>query len=103
MYLARFSYDVAPANRQRALACIRHELMAARQSGMQARVLIPLTRAHGGAALQFEVSLTSLDQLEVFRSRGVGSETSDWMHTFSEILLAPPAVEILRVEEAPAP
>jgi hypothetical protein len=105
MYLARFSYDVAPANRQRALDCIRHELMAARRSGMLARVLIPLTRAHGGAALQFEVSLTSLDQLEVFRSRGVGSpeETSDWMHTFSEILLAPPAVEILRVEEAPAP
>ena len=102
MYLARFSYDVAPANRQRALDCIRHELMAARQSGLEARVLIPLTRAHGGAALQFEVSLTSLDQLEVFRSRGVGSpkETSDWMHTFSEILLAPPAVEILRVEEA---
>jgi hypothetical protein len=104
MYLARFSYDVAPANRQRALDCIRHELIAARQSGMEARVLIPLTRAHGGAALQFEVSLTSLDQLEVFRSRGVGSpkETSDWMHTFSEILLAPPAVEILRVEEASA-
>ena len=104
MYLARFSYDVAPANRQRALDCIRHELMAARQSGMEARVLIPLTRAHGGAALQFEVSLTSLDQLEVFRSRGAGSpeETGDWMHTFSAILLAPPAVEILRVEEAPA-
>jgi hypothetical protein len=103
MYLARFSYAVTPANRQRALECIRHELVAARQSGMNARILIPLTRAHGGAALQFEVSLTSLDQLEVFRSRGVGSpaETNDWMHTFSAILLAPPAVEILRVEEAP--
>lgn len=103
MYLARFSYDVTPANRQRALECIRHELAAARQSGMNARILIPLTRAHGGAALQFEVSLTSLDQLEAFRSRGVGSpaETNDWMHTFSAILLAPPAVEILRLEEAP--
>jgi hypothetical protein len=104
MYLARFSYDVTPANRQRALDCIRHELLAAQDSGLDARILIPLTRAHGGAALQFEVSLTSLDQLEIFRSRGVGSpeETNDWMHAFSAILLAPPAVEILRVEAAPA-
>jgi hypothetical protein len=104
MYLARFSYDVAPANRQRALDSIRHELEAARMNGLDARILIPLTRAHGGAALQFEVALTSLDQLEGFRSRGVGSPeaTNDWMHAFSEILLAPPAVEILRVEEARA-
>ena len=34
-----------------------------------------------------------------FRHRGVGSteETGNWMHSFSEILLAPPQVEILRV------
>ena len=104
MYLARFSYDVAPANRDRALASIQHELEAARGKGLDARILIPLTRAHGGPALQFEVALKSLDQLEAFRQRGVGSpdETGNWMHAFSEILLAPPAVEILRVESAPA-
>jgi hypothetical protein len=101
MYLARFSYDVAPANRARALESIHRELEAAGKKGLDARVLIPLTRAHGAPALQFEVTLTSLDQLEDFRQRGVGppDETTDWMHAFSEILLAPPAVEILRVEE----
>ncbi len=59
MYLARFSYDVAPLNRQRALDSIRHEVEAARKSGLNARILIPLTRAHGGPALQFEIELTS--------------------------------------------
>jgi hypothetical protein len=104
MYLARFSYDVAPLNRQRALDSILHEVEAARKTGLDARILIPLTRAHGGAALQFEIELTSLDQLEEFRHEGVGSrkETNDWMHDFSEILLSPPAVEILRVVEAHA-
>ena len=101
MYLARFFYDVAPANRDRALKSMRHELDAARKKGLDARILIPLTRAHGGPALQFEVALTKLDQLEDFRHRGAGSKdkTGDWMHAFSEILLAPPAVEILRVED----
>jgi hypothetical protein len=101
MYLARFSYDVAPLNRQRALESIRRELEAAGKSGLNARILIPLTRTHGGAALQFEIELKSLDQLEGFRHRGVGSreETNQWMHAFSEILLSPPAVEILRVDE----
>ena len=77
------------------------ELDAARKKGLDARILIPLTRAHGGPALQFEVALTKLDQLEDFRHRGAGSKdkTGDWMHGFSEILLAPPAVEILRTEE----
>jgi len=62
---------------------------------------VPLTRSHGGAALQFEVDLTTLDQLDQFRQRGVGSgsETASWMHSFSEILVAPPAVEILRVDD----
>jgi hypothetical protein len=101
MYLARFSYDVAPANRERALKSMRQELDAARKKGLDARILIPLTRAHGGPALQFEVALKSLDQLEEFRHRCAGSKnkTGDWMHAFSEILLAPPAVEILRTEE----
>ena len=64
-----------------------------------------VTRGHGnGAALQFEVELTDLDQLDQFRSRGVGSaqETGNWMHAFSEILAAPPCVEILRFEGAKA-
>ena len=34
--------------------------------------------------------------------RGSPDETGNWMHAFSEILLAPPAVEILRVESAHA-
>jgi hypothetical protein len=105
MYLARFSYDVLPVNRQRAIDFIRREIGAARSAGLDARMLVPLTRGHnGGAALQFEVELTSLDQLDQFRNRGVGSteETGNWMHAFSEILTAPPCVEILRIEEANA-
>ena len=62
MYLARFSYDVLPANRQRAIDLIRREVEAARSDGRNARLLVPLTRGHGGAALQFEVELGSLDQ-----------------------------------------
>jgi hypothetical protein len=91
MYLARFSYDVLPINRQRAVDLIRREVEAARQAGLSARLLVPLTRGHGGAALQFEVELSSLDQLDQFRQRGVGSgeETADWMQSFNEILVAP--------------
>ncbi len=57
MYLARFSYDVLPLNRQRALD-----------------------------------------------TRGIGSskETGNWMHAFSEVLTAPPGVEILHVDSAEA-
>jgi hypothetical protein len=102
MYLARFSYDVLPVNRQRAIEFIQRELAAARGKGLNARLLVPLTRGHGnGAALQFEVEMTDLDQLDQFRNRGVGSteETGNWMHSFSEILTAPPCVEILRFEQ----
>jgi hypothetical protein len=103
-YLARFSYDVLPANRQRALDLIRREVAAARRAGRGARLLVPLTRGHGGgAALQFEVELTSLDQLERVRHDGGPDEDiGDLMHAFSEILVSPPGVEILRVDEAPA-
>jgi hypothetical protein len=64
--------------------------------------LVPITRGQNGAALQFELELTSLDQLDQFRHRGVKSdeETGNWMHAFSEILLSPPMVEILRFDEA---
>jgi hypothetical protein len=101
MYLVRFSYDVLPVNRERAVDLIRREVAAAREKGLVARLLVPLTRPPGGPALQFEVELTSLDEFETFRHRGVGSsqETGTWMQAFSEILVAPPAVDILRVDE----
>src|SRR3954454_21731724 len=104
MYLARFSYDVLPVDRQQAIKLIQREIEAARGKGLRARLLVPLTRAHGGAALQFEIDLTSLDHLDQFRNRGVGGseeETGNWMHAFSGILRAPPSVEVLRVEEMP--
>jgi hypothetical protein len=109
MFLARFGYDVLPRHRDRALDLIRREVAAARTQGLAARLLVPLTRGEGGAALQFEVELSSLDQLEQVRHRGGGqgggaeAETGAWMQAFSEILTAPPCVEILRVEEAPPP
>src|SRR5260221_7364032 len=73
MYLARFSYDVLPVNRQRAIDFIRREAEAARSEGLNARLLAPLTRGQGGVALQFEVELTKLDQLDQFRNRRIGS------------------------------
>lgn len=105
MYLARFSYEFQPVNRRRAIDFIHREAAAARSNGLKARLLVPLTRGQrDGTALQFEVELTSLDQLDQFRNSGVGSseETHNWMHAFSEVLTAPPSVEILRVEDTPA-
>ena len=102
MYIARFSYDLMPASRQQSLDFIRRELQAARNNGLNGGILVPLTRGHaGGAALQFEVELTNLDQLDQFRTRGVGTseDTHNWMREFSKILTAPPCVEILRTEE----
>jgi hypothetical protein len=100
MYLARFSYQILPVNRHRALELIHREVKAARSNGLNARLLVPLTRGQGSAALQFEVELKKLDELDQFRQRGVGTkdETGNWMHSFSEILVSPPEVEILRVE-----
>jgi len=43
MYLARFSYDLLPVNRQRAIEFIRREVEAARGNGLNARLLVPLT------------------------------------------------------------
>jgi hypothetical protein len=101
MYIARFSYAVSPIDRQRAIDFIHRELEAAQRNRLNARLLVPLTRGQGGAALQFEVELSSLDQFEQFRERGIDSdqETGNWMHAFSEILTSPPEVELLRVEE----
>ena len=101
MYLARFSYDLLPVNRERAMELIRREVEAARGKGLSARLLVPLTRPPGGPALQFEIELPSLDDFESFRHRGVGSaaETESWMQAFSEILIAPPVGDLLRVDE----
>jgi hypothetical protein len=98
-YLARFCYDVRPVHRQRAIEFIRRELQAARDKRLNARLLVPLTRGEHDAALQFEVELSSLDQLDTFRQSGVvsTSETSQWMREFSEILLRPPEVMVLRL------
>ncbi len=107
MYLARFSYDVLPINRQRAIDFIRGEAAAAGKRGLNARMLVPLTRGPGGAALQFEIELTGLDQLEQFRQssaspgqQSANQQSGNWMHAFSEILTRPPEVEILRVDGA---
>jgi hypothetical protein len=101
MYIARFSYEVLPVNRQRAIDFIRQEVEAARINGLNSRLLVPFTRGPSGPALQFEIELTNLNELDQFRSRGLGSseETGQLLHSFSEILLSPPCVEILRVEE----
>lgn len=101
MYVARFSYELLPVNRQRGIEFIQREVEAARKNKLNARLLVPLTRGDGGPALQFEVELRGLDELDRFRHQGAGStaKTGDWMHAFSEILTAPPTVEILRVDE----
>lgn len=101
MYIARFSYDVLPVNRQRAIDFIHREVEAAARKQLNARLLVPLTRGQGGAALQFEVELSNLEQFDQFRERGIESseQTRDWMHAFSEILVSPPHVELLRVEQ----
>jgi hypothetical protein len=101
MYLVRFSYDVLPADRQKAIDLIRKEVESAAGRDLNARLLVPLTRGLGGAALHLEVELKNLDQLEEYRHEGAGTgkKTASWMHEFSEILLAPPGVEILRVDQ----
>jgi hypothetical protein len=100
MYVARFSYDVLPINREQAMDFIRSEVEEASRMRLKGRLLVPLTRAHGGSSLQFEVELQQLDQFEAFRHRGLKSQrkTDKWMKAFSKILLSPPVVELLRVD-----
>jgi hypothetical protein len=82
MYIARFSYEVLPVNRQRAIDFIRQEVEAARINGLNSRLLVPFTRGPSGPALQFEIELTNLNELDQFRSRGLGSseETGQLLH-----------------------
>ncbi|HEY0572440.1 MAG TPA: hypothetical protein VGD16_13005 [Enterovirga sp.] len=97
MYLARFSYDIKPVDRDRAIELIRREVDAAAANGLKARLLVPLTRALGGPALQFEVELTSLDQLDRIRHETSHDKAGEWMREFSQILISPPGVEVLKV------
>ena len=105
MYVARFSYSIKPLDRERALELLAKEVEAARGQGLEARLLVPLTRPPGGAALQYELTLPDLDAFEAFREQGIGGEegTRAWLRDLSAILLEPPAVELLRVAEATAP
>jgi hypothetical protein len=100
MYIARFSYDVMPVNRQKAIGFIRREVEAASRKKLKARMLVPMTRGEGGAALQFEVEFSDLNQFDRFRERGIDSteKTGKWMHAFSTILTCPPHVELLKIE-----
>jgi hypothetical protein len=102
MYIARFSYSVLPVNRQRAIDFILREVEAATNVPLKARMLVPLTRGQGGASLQFEVEINSLDQFDRFRELGSESdkETADWIHGFREILICPPVVELLRIRDS---
>jgi hypothetical protein len=104
MYVARFSYAIRPTDRDQALILLGQEVEAARDNGLEARLLVPFTRASGGAALQFEVTVPNLDALEVFREQGVGGETGtrSWARELSELLLEPPAVELLRISSGNA-
>lgn len=101
MYVARFSYSIRPIDRDRALDLLVQEVESARASGLEGRLLVPLTRAPGSAALQFEVTLPNLDAFEAFREQGVGGEsgTRNWARDLSELLLEPPAVELLRISD----
>jgi hypothetical protein len=100
MYIARFSYSIKPVDRERALALLGQEVEAARGQGLEARLLVPLTRPPGGPALQYELVLPNLDAFEAFREEGVGGgedSTRAWLRDLSTILLEPPAVELLRI------
>ncbi|MDP9470930.1 MAG: hypothetical protein M3Q71_09740 [Chloroflexota bacterium] len=99
MYVARFSYAIKPIDRDRALDLLGQEVAAAREQGMEARLLVPLTRAAGGASLQYELVMERLDAFDTFREQGVGGEagTRTWMRELSALLLEPPAVELLRI------
>ncbi len=100
MYVARFSYDVVPTDRQRALECINREVQAARDLGLIARLLVPLTRPPGGAALQFEVEIEKLDQFPMLRHSSIEDSqaaTAEWVQDLTELLTGPPEVQIFRL------
>jgi hypothetical protein len=104
MYLARFSYNIKPVDRDTAMDLLGREVAAATGQGYAARLLVPLTRSPGGAALQVEVEFDSLDAFDRYRDEGLGSagDTRSWIRELSDILLEPPAVELLRSADGPS-
>lgn len=102
MYVARFSYNIKPVDRDQAMNLLQQEVKAAREQSMDARLLVPLTRPPGGPALQYEVVLPNLDNFETFRDQGMGGEkeTRAWLRDLSAILLEPPTVELLRITDS---
>lgn len=98
MYVARFSYNIKPVDRDKAIDLLRQSVTAASEEGHPGRLLVPLTRAPGGPALQVEVEFESLDTFERYRDQGLGSadDTRSWIRELSDILLDPPVVELLR-------
>ena len=101
MYLVRFCYELKPTDRDTALKIVRREAQAAAEKGYTGRLLIPLTRGEGGAALEYELEVPSLDEIETFREAAIDSDedaTHDWMREFSHLLLAPPIVTIYRID-----
>jgi hypothetical protein len=48
---------------------IKRELKDAKEIGLRARSLVPLTRGPSSAAVQFDVELENLNQLDRFRPR----------------------------------
>jgi hypothetical protein len=101
LYLVRFCYDVKPADRNQAIELIREEVRAARGRNLVARLLVPLTRGAGDAALEYHVELPRLDAMEDFRERVIDASperTHEWMRNLSDLLIAPPTVMIYRVD-----
>jgi hypothetical protein len=101
MYLVRFCYDLKPTDRDVALKIIREEVAAAAAKGSPARLLVPLTRGPGCPALEYELEVESLDDLEAFRDHGIAADetaTHHWMRAFSELLVAPPTVTVYRID-----
>ena len=101
MYLVRFCYDVTPSDRDAVMELIRQEVEGAEAKNHQARLLVPLTRGAGGAALEYELEISSLDALESFREQAIDSDegaTREWMRRFSDLLVAPPEVTVYRID-----
>jgi len=50
------------------------------------------------------IEMAGLAQLEQFRQTGIGSdeEAGQWMHAFSQVLLSPSEVAILRTDDGTA-
>ena len=65
-----FPISIKPVDLERALALLGQEVEAARTQGMEARLLVPLTRPQGGPALQYELVLPNLDAFEASARRG---------------------------------